>query len=225
MENTAQNSVLNYKDHSVQIRQGELIRLRWEAAYYKSQFEIKKRKIEKVIALCREFKGLNKKLLQRLFGKKTEKSKSKENTKDPNNNKKGKAKGSQGHGRKKEDHLETKVEIIDLNESEKKCACCGLDFEDLGVTSDSEIIEIEVKAHRRVIKRKNYKKTCECKITPAIIRPPCVPKVIPKGKFGISFWVYILIQKFCFHMPINLTFRALLTRVFSNFIPTFLQTS
>jgi transposase len=198
-----QNSILNYNDRLVIIKQGELTQLKRNAAYYKSQFEIKKRKTLRLLDFCRELKGEKKKFWYLLFGKKSETSKKGDSPSNPDKKKRGKRKGSQGYGRNNENQLPTTVEILDLPENERKCTCCGLEFEDLNCTSDSEVIEVEVKAHRRIIKRKTYKKTCKCKKTPTLIRAPSAPKLIPKGKFGVSFWVYVLLQKYCYHLPVN----------------------
>ena len=56
-----QNAPLSYNDRLVSIRQGELTQLRKDAAYYKSQFEIKKRKTLRILALCKELKSEKKK--------------------------------------------------------------------------------------------------------------------------------------------------------------------
>lgn len=198
-----QSTSLSYNDRLINIRQGELTQLRREAAYYKSQFEIKKRKTLRILDFCRELKGEKKKIWHLLFGKKSETKKNNESSSKTGTRKRGKQKGDSGSGRKREDKLTTNVEVIDLPEDKKKCSGCGLEFEDLNCTSDSEVIEVEVAAHRRIIKRKIYKKICKCKKTPALIRAPSTPKLIPKGKFGVSFWVYVLLQKYCYHTPVN----------------------
>ena len=79
---------------------------------------------------------------------------------------------------------------------------CGLPFleqESLG-TEDSEVLEIEVKAHKRRIHRKRYKPSCQCPL-PKIITAPGPAKLIPKGRYGVSVWVQILLDKYCFLRP------------------------
>jgi transposase len=67
-------------------------------------------------------------------------------------------------------------------------------------TEDSEQIEIDVKAHRRVIRRKRYRKTCTC---PGCytITAPTPPKLIPKSLLGTSVWVEVLLAKYFNHQP------------------------
>jgi transposase len=67
-------------------------------------------------------------------------------------------------------------------------------------TEDSEQIEIDVKAHRRVIRRRRYRKTCTCpgcQTTTA----PAPAKLIPKSLLGTSVWVEILLAKYFNHQP------------------------
>lgn len=63
---------LRYKSELVAISRGELESLRWKANYYESQFKIKKSKVCRVIAHCRQLKAAKKKLWKRLFGRKSE---------------------------------------------------------------------------------------------------------------------------------------------------------
>ena len=49
-----------------------------------------------------------------------------------------------------------------------------------GDTEDSEQIEIDVRAYRRVIHRRRYQRTCTCQGSRTLTAPPA-PKLIPKG--------------------------------------------
>jgi transposase len=97
-------------------------------------------------------------------------------------------------------------ECHDLPEEQRRCACCGLPFVEFGDSEDSEILEVEVKAHRRRIRRPKYKPTCSCPDNKPIITAPPVPRVIPKSKIGVSIWVLILLDKYLFYRP---TYRLL----------------
>lgn len=139
-----------------------------------------------------------------LFGKKTEKSKQKtESHKESTHRSRGHQKGSPNHGRIDHDHLPCKEETIDICAAEKKCDICGLPYEELSITEDSDVIEIvDVKAHKRRIHRKIYKRKCNCKTGSKLITAPCVPKLIPKGKIGISLWCKILVEKYDYQRPL-----------------------
>ncbi len=67
-------------------------------------------------------------------------------------------------------------------------------------TEDSEQIEIEVGAYRRVIRRRRYQRTCTCDGA-NIVTAPVPPKLIPKGRYGLSVWVEILLDKYFSYRP------------------------
>jgi transposase len=69
-----------------------------------------------------------------------------------------------------------------------------------GDTEDSEQIEIEVCAYRRVIHRRRYRRTCTCE-GPNIVTAPVGPKLIPKGRYGVSVWVEVLLDKYFSYRP------------------------
>ena len=52
-----------------------------------------------------------------------------------------------------------------------------------------------------MIRRKRYRPTCQCPGRPGIITAPPAPKLIPKGRYGISVWVHVLLDKFLFFRP------------------------
>ena len=80
------------------------------------------------------------------------------------------------------------------------CPDCGQPFVPHGYTEDGEEIEIEVGAYRRVIRRRRYRRTCTCD-GPATIMAAPAPKLIPKGRYGISVWVEILLDKYFGYRP------------------------
>jgi transposase len=65
---------------------------------------------------------------------------------------------------------------------------------------DSEQIEIEVCAYRRVIHRRRYQRTCTCDGTNTVTAPS-PPKLIPKARYGLSVWVEILLDKYFSYRP------------------------
>jgi len=98
------------------------------------------------------------------------------------------------------------VECV-LAESQLCCAICGLPIEEFPGTEDSEQVEIEVRAYRRVWRRHRYRRTCCCPDQRGLVSAPAPAKLIPKGRLGLSVWVMILIDKYLFQRP---TYRLLL---------------
>ncbi len=177
--------------------------------YYKSQHERARAREE---LLKQEIQQLNARiryLEQKLYGRKSEKSSASEkntsssSSADPCKRKRGQQPGSPGHGRRDYSHLRLEEEIYELDDAVcPKCSCPLYDDPLLG-TEDSEIIEIEVKAYRRKIQRKKYKKACQCDGVPGIITAPGPAKLIPKGTLGISVWGHLLLEKYLYQRPIN----------------------
>jgi transposase len=67
-------------------------------------------------------------------------------------------------------------------------------------TEDSEQIEIDVRAYRRKFHRRRYERTCTCQGSRTLTAPP-PPKLIPKGRYGTSVWVEILLDKYFSYRP------------------------
>lgn len=185
----------------------------WEAQFkkFKSREDLLKIEIEALKAKLRKRE-------QQIFGKKSEQSNTGQETlnvtqiKPTEKRKKGQQVGSKGHGKRDYSHLETVEETVSLYEQDAVCPCCKLPYEELPTTEDSEILEvIHVKPYRRVIRRKKYKRHCDCEKNPdpGIITPPPSERLIPKSKLGTSIWAYLLLKKFEYQQPIHRTLSEL----------------
>ena len=197
-----------FSQNLVQLTQEEHIQLKWEAGYWKAQheqlkqkFDTLQRKLESATARIRDLK-------QRLFGKKSEKNgaKSDKATTTPHPNPprpRGQQKGSKGHGRTARPDLPVVEEEHNLAPEDQQCPICAKAYRELPETEDSEIIEIEVKAHVRRIKRKKYVSTCCCGGIKGLITAPPAARLIPKSGIGISVWTEVLLNKFLFSRALN----------------------
>jgi len=94
-------------------------------------------------------------------------------------------------------------ESLDLPAHERSCSACGLPFRPFPGTADSEILAIQVKAHRRVIRRRRYRPACSCGKHKGIICAPPAPRVIPKTTLGLSIWVEVLLAKYLSYVPLH----------------------
>lgn len=164
---------------------------------------------EREEALRREIEELTAKVRLRerqLFGRKSESgAKSKDDGFQPTGKekkgKRGQKPGGRGHGRRLHENLPAENTDCSLSKDESKCAHCGLAFETLDLSEDSQEVVIEVKAHRRVIKRRCYRPTCNCPSNPGIITAPGPAKLIPKGSLHLLSWVTLLLDKFLYQRP------------------------
>jgi transposase len=192
----------------VTLTQREYVEIKWQASYWKAQHA---RVIARELELKEKLKqkeAIIRDLNQRLYGKSSEKGGSVADVSSNNKNKKtirprGHQKGSATHGRTQRSTLPMAPEIIPLNET--ACRTCGLAYSLLSSYEESDVIEIEVAAHIRRIKRQKCVKHCTCLPGPKIMTAPVLPKLIPGSPYGNSVWEEILLNKFLHALPVNRT--------------------
>ena len=201
-----------FSQQMVTLSKAEYIQLKWDANYWKSQYEQSQKRLMASEKELEAERAKNRDLTQRLYGKKSEKSASSERgkpeTETSPKKKRGHQPGAQGHGRTKRPNLPVKDEEHDLLETDKCCSECGGAFIPFPGTENSDIIEIEVRPHIRRIKRKRYQKTCQCPETAGIITAPPAPRLIPKSPVGISIWCEVLLDKYLHARPLERTCAA-----------------
>jgi transposase len=192
-----------FSQNIVQLTQAEHIELKWQANYWKSQHgylrkqhEALKQELELAHAKIRD-------LEQRLYGKKTEKGTTKADKPTTDDARgscrpRGQQKGSQGHGRTPRPDLPVVEEERDVAPDDRKCPICAKAYAAQSQTEDSRIIEVQVKAHVRLIKRKMYTRACDCEGVAGIVTAPAAPRLVAKGCVGISVWTEVLLNKFLF---------------------------
>jgi transposase len=110
--------------------------------------------------------------------------------------KRGQQKGNPIPKRRDYSHLPVLSEERILPDGEARCSCCGKPFSPGGYDEDQEIIEVEVKAYRRRIRRRRYLRTCSCPDLPTVVAAPVVPRVLPHSPWGVSVWVQVLLDKY-----------------------------
>jgi transposase len=113
----------------------------------------------------------------------------------------GQQRGQPGPQRRDYSHLPAVEEVLDLPTEQQCGSCCGLPFQPFPGTEDSAVLEVEVKAYRRVLRRRRYRPTCVCAKHPGIVSAPVAGRVIPKSILGVSIWVEVLLDKFLFYRP------------------------
>ena len=186
----------------------QLLELRQQANYWKAQHQ---RAVQRE-AQCKDriqlLEGQLRELRRRLFGRKSETSSTTQPTNPNNPNTKpkrprGQQPGGKGHGRRNHDHLPTTDETCDLPDPLKSCGQCGEPLEEIPGTADGDILEIDVRAHRRRYHRKRYRCGCGCANQPGVVTAPPPDKLIPKSNIGVSLWIFILQHKFQFFQPLH----------------------
>jgi transposase len=183
--------------------------LRQQVGYWKAQHARAVHRAEQLEVEVEQLRGENRKLQDQLFGRKSETASSRdrsnrlegEEDQPPSAPKKrGQRKDQPGPKRRDYSHLPVVEDLRVLPEEQRVCPECGEALSPSD-SEDSQQIEIEVKAYRRVIRRRRYQRTCSCANCPRTITAPPAPKLIPKGLLGVSVWVEILLDKFFSHRP------------------------
>jgi transposase len=121
----------------------------------------------------------------------------------PTARRRGQRHGVKGHGRRDYSPLPTTEEFSELPEGQCRCQRCGQPFAPFPGTDETTVLEVEVKAYRRLVHRRRYRPTCTCGVHPGVLTAPPPPRLIPKSPFGVSIWVNVLLDKYQFHRPTN----------------------
>src|SRR5215210_3279266 len=192
---------------------GELRRenaeLRQQVGYWKAMHARAVQRAELLEAELEQLRGENRKLQDQLFGRKSEtassldRSNRLEGEDDPPPStppKRGQRKDRPGPTRRDYGHLPVVEELRELPEEQRVCPRCGAALAPSD-TEDSEQIEIDVRAYRRRIRRRRYRRACICSNCPRTFTAAPASKLIPKGLLGVSIWVEILLEKFSGHRP------------------------
>lgn len=185
----------------------ENLELRQQAGYWKSQHAHANLKVQELQQEVEHLRGENRKLQDQHFGRKSEKqsatdrSNHLEGEEGPTPKRsRGQQPGRPGPQRRNYDHLPVVDEPHELPPDQQACPQCGAALSPSD-SADAEVIEIEVKAYRRKIRRRRYQRTCTCTGCPRTVTAPPPPKLIPKGRLGVSVWTEILIDKYYSHRP------------------------
>ncbi len=188
----------------------ENLELRQAAGYWQGRHAWAKRRADDLKVEVERLQGENRQLQGQIFGRKSEKSSSSDRTnfldgeeqeeeRSPKR-KRGQQKDRPAPKRRDYTHLPVQEEVHELPPEQRLCPQCG-EVMTPSNTEDSEQIEIEVKAYRRRIRRRRYQRTCSCSGCARTVTAPPPPKLIPKGRLGVSVWVEILLDKFFSHRP------------------------
>lgn len=209
-EANLQALVAKLHDEVTQLRR-EVRELRCEVGYWKSRHADAVKRNQALQQELDEARAEIKTLKADLFGRKSEKQASSDRSnglEDPQvqsgskKKKRGQQSDRRGPARRDYSNLDVRDEVIELPPAECLCGRCGRPFVELSQTEDSEQLEIEFKAYRRRIRRKRYQKACRCGGRRTITAPK-PDKLIGKGRYGVSIWVHLLLEKFHSQRPIS----------------------
>ena len=136
-------------------------------------------------------------LSRALYGRKSE-----QQDKPRSQRKRGQQRGAPGHGRTQRPGLEERTEERNPPADACVCARCGQPYAPNGA-EESSLIEIEVKAHKRVIRRPRRRRTCECASSDMEVSAPPVPRLFAHTPYGTSFWARFVFEHCACFRPVH----------------------
>ena len=110
--------------------------------------------------------------------------------------------GAPGHGRTERPGLEERTEEHNPPSDARVCGGCGSPYAANGA-EESALVEIEVSAHRRVIRRPRWRRTCGCASSPAEATAPPVPRLFARTPYGTSVWSRFLFERYACLRPLH----------------------
>ena len=187
----------------------ENLELRQQVGYWQSRHRDSLKRIAALEQEIEQLKGEKRQLQADLFGRRSETKPLNDRSNhldDPQDDsqqpKRKRGQQPENHGPKRRDYsgLPVRETFVDLPPEQCVCPDCGQPLRLRSDTEDSEQIEIDVRAYRRRLRRRRYERTCTCAGRRTFTAPPA-PKLIPKGRYGISLWVEILLDKYFTYRP------------------------
>ena len=154
-------------------------------------------RIETLEAQLAKLRATGAVLSRTLYGRKSEKQDTPRSGRP-----RGQQRGRPGHGRTQRPGLEERTEEHNPPVDACVCARCGQPYAPNGA-EESTLVEIEVQAHKRVIRRPRWRRTCECASSPMEVSAPPVPRLFARTPYGASFWARFLFEHCACFRPVH----------------------
>ncbi len=132
-----------------------------------------------------------------LYGRRSEKQET-----PRSGRRRGQRRGAPGHGRTPRPGIEERLEVRAPPAQARVCAACGKPYAANGA-DESSLLEIEVHAHRRVIRRGRWRRSCGCASSPAQRTAAPVPRLFPSTPYGASVWSRFLFEHYACRRPLH----------------------
>ena len=171
--------------------------LRKENARLRKAVKGSRSRLETLQAQLAKLRATGTVLSKKLFGRKSE-----QQDKPRSQRKRGQQRGAPGHGRTQRPGLEERTEEHNPPPDACVCARCGQPYAPNGA-EESTLVEIEVQAHKRVIRRARWRRTCECASSPMEVSAPPVPRLFPNTPYGTSVWARFLFEHCACLRPVH----------------------
>ena len=178
-------------------KRGTMAGLRMENGRLRKELDEKTAHGKRLEAEVAKLRSTRETLSKAVFGRNSEKTGS-----SRTGRRRGQRVGGSGHGRTQRLELERNTEVQNPPAADCHCPCCGKLYWENG-SHDSEVIELQVRAHTRVIRRNRFLRACTCSSSPREVSAPALPRLFTNTPYGISFRVCFLFERYVCHRPVN----------------------
>ena len=178
-------------------KRSTVVSLRMENAALKSEVKGLQDRVAALEARNDELRSSRSSMSKSLFGRKSEKG-----PRASSKRGRGQQPGAPGHGRTPRPALEEVEERLDAAEDARICSCCGAPYVANG-SHESAVIEIEIKAHKRRIVRRRWRRGCDCASSPCEVTAPPPARLFPGTAFGTGVWTHVLHERFVYMRPVR----------------------
>ena len=111
-------------------------------------------------------------------------------------------KAALGRLRKENARLRRTVQARRPPAAARTCSGCGKPYAAVGV-EESALVEIEVRAYRRVIRRPRWRRSCACASSPAEVSAPPATRLFANTAYGASVWSRVLYERYACLRPLQ----------------------
>ena len=178
-------------------RRSTMMSLRMEVARLRRAAEASQSRVETLEAQLAKLRASRAVLSKALFGRKSEKRET-----PRSGRRRGQRRGAPGHGRTRRPGLEERTEEHNPPADARVCARCGCAYAAVGAEV-SALVEIEVRAHKRVVRRPRWRRTCDCASSPAEVSAPPAPRLFANTPYGTSVWSRFLYERYACLRPLR----------------------
>ncbi len=98
---------------------------------------------------------------------------------------------------------------VELPEDQRRCQNCGLSYDPMNVSEDSEVVDWEYRLVRILCRRHKYRRGCQCSDSPLILTAPSEPRAMVRSKYSDQFWIEVLVNKYGYQIPTEVTCELL----------------
>ena len=176
----------------------------WQGAFHRAMALVRVLK-KKREALPREtaenesLKSRSRRFARELFGCRSERQPA------TTGRRRGRRRGTPSHGRTP--HPELSVREEESIPDGRTCPDCGKAWVSNG-WKKTELVEVEVAAHVRRIRRKRLRPACACRPEKEAVGP-APARLFPNTRYGVSVWATVLAERYGLHRPLRSVCRAL----------------